>query len=100
MPPLQAGEPRKSAIKRQPFATKLDRQRGMERVRHKIASRIASPAEIDENFPVTRARPEKMHLFTRSKVFQKIERPRERRRILKNFRMRDHGQATAQGTFR
>jgi hypothetical protein len=46
----------------------------MKRVGHKIASRVASPAEIDENFPVTRARRDKVHLFTRTKVFQKSER--------------------------
>jgi len=72
----------------------------VERVRHKIASRVASSAEVDENFPVTRARPEKVHLFTRTKVFQKIERLRQWRRFLENLWMRDHAQAATQGKFR
>ena len=72
----------------------------MERVRHKIASRIASPTKIDENFPVTRARPENVHLFTRSKVLHKIDCLSQWRRFFENLWMRDHAQATAQGKFR
>ena len=55
---------------------------------------------IDENFPVTRARPEKVHLFTRTKVFHKIERPSQWRRFFENLWMRDHAQAATQSQFR
>jgi hypothetical protein len=72
----------------------------VEGVRHKIAPRVASPTEIDENFPVTRARPEKVHLFTRTKVFQKIEGLSQWCRFLENLRMCDHAQAATQGEFR
>src|SRR5215469_12186040 len=81
-------------------ATELDRQRGAKRVRHKIASRIASPTKIDKNFPMTRAQTEKVHLFTRTKVFQKIERLSQWRRFFENPWMRDHAQAVTQCHFR
>ena len=49
---------------------------------------------------MSRARPEKMHLFPRTKVFHKIDRLRQWRRFFENLWMRDHPQAAAQSKFR
>jgi hypothetical protein len=89
MTPLQAGKSRKTTIEREPFAAKLDRQRRVKSVWHKIAARISAKAQIDEIFPVSGSGCEQMHVLARTKVFQKFKRQSQRRRLLENLRMRD-----------
>ena len=100
MPPLQAGESCKTTIKRQPFATELNRQSGVKSVWHKITASIASTAEIHKDFPVSSSRPQKMHLLAGTDIVDEFKRLSQRGRFLEDFRMRDDPQATAQGQFR
>ena len=99
MTPLQAGESRKATIKSQPFAAKLNRQRGVERVWHKITARVSSTAEIGEDSPVSGSGPQKMHFLARTKIIDEFKRLSQWSRLLKDFWMRDDPQATAQGQF-
>jgi len=73
MSPLQPGKTAKAAVESNPFATELDRQRGMKSIWHKIAARVACAAEIDKNSPMARSRCQKMHLFPAPEVFEKLK---------------------------
>ncbi len=73
MPPAEPRETSEAAVERQPFATEFDGQGRVKSVRHEIAPSVASTAEIDENFPMTRARCQKMNLLPGTKIFQKIQ---------------------------
>src|SRR6516225_8553195 len=100
MPPLQPGESAKTTIKRQPFATELNRQGGVKSVRHKVTASIASTTEIHKDFPVSSSRSQKMHLLAGTNIVDEFKRLSQRSRFLEDFRMRDNPQATAQRQFR
>jgi len=70
---------------------------GVKSVRHKIAPRVSSTAEIHEDFPVSSSRPQKMHLVAGTKIVDEFKCLSQRSRLLEDFRMRDDPQATAQG---
>jgi hypothetical protein len=96
MPPAEAGEAAVVTVGRNPLAARFDRQRGQECIGNEVAARLSLLAKGGENLSVPFAGRDQDSVGLISKEFAKLQSTRERRRRMKDLRVRDDPQKSAQ----
>ena len=96
MAPAQSAEAAVIAVGRDPFAPRLDRQRGKVRVGHQVAAHAAVAAETLEDVPMPGAGPNVDAIRLAAQLLDKLQRIAERGRLSEYLRVGNHAQEAAQ----